>query len=184
VDALRRRFQAAVARLGVPLSPADLDTVDRFHRTFIAEGLGLQFQTFGRRPQPYYPSLRDLLLATDANGRTWNYLAREDDFQFVKSLQARDAVIPIVGDVSGTHAMRAIAETITARGGRVSAFYLSNVETYVRRGGGMMQFVENMDRLPHDDRSIVIRSIFGGGGASTSAVHPFVTAIRPPLHRY
>ena len=165
-------LETAVTAFGVPLSRADLETIQRFHRTFIDAGLGLQFQSFGRLPQPYYPTFRDLLLATDASGHTWNYLASEDDFHFVKSLQARDAVIPVVGNVAGAHAMRTIAETIAARGGRVSAFYVSNVETYLYRDGQFARFVENVGRLPHDAHSVIIRSMFGGGGASTSVVEP------------
>ena len=90
----------------------------------------------------------------------------------MKSLQARDAVIPVVGNVAGAHAMQAIAETIAARGGRVSAFYVSNVESYLYRDGQFARFVENVGRLPHDTRSVIIRSIFGGAGASTSVVEP------------
>jgi hypothetical protein len=129
LDDLRKLLQAAMKGFGVPLSPADFDTIDRFHRSFAGRGLDLRFQSFGRPPRPGYPTFRDLLLATDENGQTWNYLAREDAFQFVKSLQARNGIIPIVGNVAGTHAMRAVAESIEARGGRVSAFYVSNVET-------------------------------------------------------
>ena len=37
---------------GVPLSRADFETIDRFHRAFIEAGLGLQFHSFNRAPQP------------------------------------------------------------------------------------------------------------------------------------
>jgi hypothetical protein len=172
-DSLRRQLRKALTGFGVPLSAADLDTVDRFHGAFIDEGLDLRFHSFGRPPRPHYPTFRDLLLAVDSTGRTWNYLASEDDFQFLKSLQARDAVIPVVGNVGGTHSMRAISEAIAARGERVTAFYVSNVETYLNRGDDHARFLENVERLPHDGRSVVIRSIFGGGGASTSVVVPW-----------
>ena len=165
-------IDAAVIAFGVPLSRADRDTIQRFHRSFIDAGLGLQFHTFGRQPQPYYPTFRDLLLATDASGHTWNYLASEDDFQFVKGLEARDAVIPVVGNIAGAHAMPAIAETIAARGIHVSAFYVSNVESYLYRDGQFARFVENVGRLPRGAHSVIIRSIFGGAGASTSVVEP------------
>ncbi len=172
VEAFRRQLDQAVAAFGLRLSRADLATIDRFHRTFIDQGLGLQFRSFGRPPQPYYPTLRDLLLATDASGHPWNYLASEADFSFVKSLEARDAVIPVVGNVAGDHAMRAIAEAIGARGYRVSAFYVSNIENYLYRDGQFSRYLENVERLPHDTHSVIIRSIFGNGGASTSVVEP------------
>jgi hypothetical protein len=176
VDTLRRRLDNVIAGFGVATSSDDRDTIDRFHRTFIRQGLNLRFNTFGRPPQPYYPSLRDLLLATDGDAHPWNFLASEDDFRFVKDLQARDAIIPVVGDISGTQAMGRIAETIAARGSRVSAFYLSNVETYLYRNGQWEQFLDNIARLPRDDRSVAIRSIFSGAGMSTSVVEPLVVS--------
>ena len=179
LDDLRQQLRAAVKEFGVPLSPADFETIDGFHRTFIRRGLDLQFQSFGRPPRPSYPTLRQLLLATDGNGETWNYLAREDAFQLVKALQARNGVIPVVGNVAGTHSMRAIAETIAARGARVSAFYVSNVETYLR-GDDRGRFLDNLRRLPHDSRSVMIRSMFGRDGASTSVVEPLVAQSGPP----
>ena len=171
VDKLRRQLDQTVAGFGVHLSTTDLRAIDRFHRAFIEDGLDLQFHTFGRPPQPYYPKLRDLLLATDAAGHTWNYLASEDDFQFVKALQGRDAVIPVVGNVAGPHAMRTMAETLAARGTDVSAFYVSNIEAYLfGRDGSFLRFAENVGRLPRNQHSVIIRSIFGSGGSSTSEI--------------
>jgi hypothetical protein len=175
VDQLRRQLDAAVSSFGVRLSRADLDTIARFHRTFIDAGLGLQFRSFGRPPQPYYPTFRDLLVATDAGGHRWNYLASEDDFLFVKALEARDGLIPVVGNVAGAHAMRAIADTIAARGYHISAFYVSNIESYLYRDGSFGRFAENVSRLPRDAHSVIIRSIFGGAGNSTSAVEPIAS---------
>ncbi len=172
VNGLRRRLDAAIAAFGVPLSDTDFHTLERFHDTFIREGLDLRFRSFGRAPQPHYPTLRDLLVATDASGRTWNYLASEADFEFLKSLQAHDAIVPVVGDVAGTHAMSLIAEDIARRGDRVSAFYVSNVETYLFRRNQWQQFLDNVRRLPQDSRSVKIRSIFSTAGASTSVVEP------------
>jgi hypothetical protein len=167
----RQELERTIESFGVPLSRGDLDTIARFHDEFIEAGLSLRFRSHGRAPRIYYPTLRELLLATDASGRPWNYLASEDDFQFVRSLQARDALIPVVGNVSGLHAMRAIGTTIAARGERVSAFYISNVESYLFRDGQYITFVDNIRRLPRDRRTVMIRSIFGGA-ASVSEVAP------------
>jgi len=168
---LRQRLERTIEGFGVPLSRADLDTIARFHGEFIDAGLSLRFRSHGREPRFYYPTLRELLLATDANGRTWSYLASEDAFQFVRSLEARDAIVPVVGNVSGPHAMRALASAIATRGERVSAFYISNVESYLFRDGMYVTFAENLRRLPHDRRTVMIRSIFGGA-SSVSEVAP------------
>jgi hypothetical protein len=178
VDKLRSRVDVAIAAFGMSLSDSDFHTIDRFHRTFTREALSLQFTTFGRPPQPYYPTLRQLLLATDESGHRWNYLASENDFQFVKSLHAHDAIIPVVGDLGGTHAMPLIAQDIARNGDWVSAFYVSNVESYLFGTDHRSQFLENIRRLPTDSRSVIIRSSFSGSGASTSVVAPLAVGSR------
>jgi hypothetical protein len=162
VGTLRHKVDETIAGFGVPLSSADFETIDRFHRTFIDAGLALRFRTRGQAPRFYYPTFRELLLATDAGGRMRNYLASEEDFQFVRSLEARDRLIPVVGNVNGPHALGAIAAAIAERRERVSAFYISNVENYLFRDGTFPRFADNLGRLPRDARSVMIRSIFGG----------------------
>jgi hypothetical protein len=164
-------LNATIRGFGVPLSPADMDTIDRFHEAFVQRGLALKFNSHGRPPQPHYPTLRDLIVATDRAGHAWHYLAADADYQFLRQLQARDLILPVVGDVSGPHALRAIGQTVAARGQRVSAFYISNVESYLYRDGAHGRFRANLSGLPRDARSVMIRSIFGGA-SSTSAVQP------------
>ena len=161
VDALRRRVDDEIARMGVPLSAEDRATIDRFHRRFIGDGLSLRFQSTGRAPQSYNPTYRDLLRDTDESGRLGNYLASEEAFQFVKGLEARDLVIPIVGNLAGPSAVAAIGSALAARHERLSAFYVSNVEFYLFGDGSFSRFIANLGRLPHMPNSVVIRSIFG-----------------------
>jgi hypothetical protein len=165
VDAVRARVDQRIQSFGVPVSRADVATIDRFHRSFVEAGLDLVFASHGSSlaaAAARYPSLRDLLLARDRAGRHWHYLASEDDFQYVKQLQARDAVIPVVGDVSGPRALKAIGAAIAARHERVSAFYISNVEFYLARDGSYGRFIANLSALPRDQDSMMIRAIFGG----------------------
>jgi hypothetical protein len=164
VDQLRARVDAKIRTFGVPLTAADFETIDRFHRRFITAGLSLKFQTTGRAPQSYYPTYRDLLLETDRQGRRWSFVASEDDFQFVRSLQQRDLVIPVVGDLAGSSALAKIGRLVAARGEKVTAFYASNVEFYLFGEGKFPAFVDNLGRLPHTNRSLIIRSVFGALG--------------------
>jgi len=156
------RLHAAVKKFGVPLSAKDLATIDRFHAAFTQSGLSLQFTSTGRPAREYYPTYRDLLLETDRKGRKLCYLASEDDFQFVRALEARDAVIPVVGDLSGPHAVAAVGQLMAQRGERLAAFYVSNVENYLFRNGAYTRYIDNLKRVPHSDKSLIIRSIFGG----------------------
>ena len=175
VNDLRARLDRAVKGFGVPLTPDELTTIDRFHRRFIDQGLKLQFQSTGRPPQFYYPTYEELLLETDGNGRQGNYLASEEAFQFIKSLQERDRIIPVTGNLSGPSALIAIGRAMVQKGETLSAFYASNVEFYLEREGSYARFVSNLGRLPHTNRSVIIRSIFNRGmgpGSSMSVVQP------------
>jgi hypothetical protein len=163
-DALRGRVTAKIRSFGVALSAGDLQTLDRFHRRFIDAALDLRFQSLGRPPQGYYPTFRQLLLSVDGAGHQRSYLASEDAFQFVKSLQARDLVIPVVGNLSGSTAMVSIGRWLRDHNARLSVFYTSNVEFYLFREGSFPRFVDNLTHIPHADRALIIRSVFGGGG--------------------
>jgi hypothetical protein len=176
VAALRARVEDATAKIGVPLTADDRATIDRFHRRFIESGLELRFQSLGRPPQMHYPTYRDLLLEKTPAGEPGSYLASEDAFLFVKDLQRRDLVIPVVGDLSGPSAVAAVGRLLTARNQRVSAFYTSNVEFYLFNDGRFPTFVTNLGRLPRAANSVIIRSFFQRyawpGGVSASRLQP------------
>jgi len=160
VASVRARVRTALRKTGVPLSEEDFATITRFHARFIEAGLSLRFQSTGRPPQSHYPTYRQLLLDTDPSGRHTNFLASEESFQFVKSLQAQDRVIPVVGDLSGPSALAAIGRVLGLRRELLSAFYVSNVEFYLFREGSFPRFVSNLGRVPHQKNSVLIRSIF------------------------
>jgi hypothetical protein len=166
MEARHAKIAAQVKSFGVPLSPEDLGTIARFHRRFEDAGLGLLFQSTGRTPQPYNPTYRQLLLETDGAGRQGHYLAAEEAFQFLKSLQARDLVIPVVGDFSGPKALAAMGRFLGERNERVSAFYASNVEFYLFRNATFPRFVANLGQLPRAQNAVIIRSVFNRPNSS------------------
>jgi hypothetical protein len=157
----RARGRQAVRGSGVPLDSADLATIDRIHAAFIADGLGLRFTSFGRPPRAYYPTLRQLLLAEDRDGRRRGFLASAARYGVVRALQREDRVIPVVGDLAGDHALAAIGRDMARRGLTLSAFYTSNVEFYLWGDGTFDRFARTVAALPHDRRSVLVRSCFG-----------------------
>ena len=178
VAAQGKQIADALRRSGVPLSNEDLATINAFHRRFIDEGLGLRFNSTGRPPQAHYPTYRDLLIETDTDGAQTNFLASEEAYQFVRSLQTRDRIIPVVGDVSGPSALQAIGREMASRNELLSAFYVSNVEFYLYGQGAYTRFVTNLRTVPRAKSAVLIRSVFGRflfaarpGDASTSQLH-------------
>jgi len=149
-----------VQRYGIPLSQSDLESIGKVQRAFFSAGLDVKYSSYHRPPRSIYPPYRDLLLETDLAGNRQNYFNSEDDFQFLKRLEDQDMVVPVVGDLSGPQAMKAIGQYIAEIKERVSAFYVSNVEFYLQRQGTFDRFVENVRSLPIDSRSVIIRSYF------------------------
>ncbi len=164
-------------RSGIVLSTADVNTITRFHDAFIADGLSLRFTSTGRAPQPYYPTLRQLVLEHDAAGVQRGYLASEDDFQFVKSLQRRNLVVPVTGDLSGTKTLPGIARYLAEVGEKVSVLYASNVEDYLIRDGTFATYVAGVRALPRAGNAVMIRSFFGGGGHPESTGEYYATQL-------
>ncbi len=160
VATARARVDSAVATFGVPLSPDDRATIRRFHDAFLQDGLDLRFHSFGRAPRPYYPTLRGLLTETDLTGREGSYLAREDDYRFVRNLERANRVVPVVGDLAGPRAVRAVGDELRRRGLAVTAFYTSNVEFYLWQEGTFDRFAANVAALPWADDGVLIRSYF------------------------
>jgi hypothetical protein len=158
--ALKEKIDRALRDTGVPLSDEDLKKIAGFHGRFIGAGLSLQFQSTGRPPQWNYPTYRDMLVDTDPEGKQSNFLASEDAFQFVKGLESRDLVIPVVGDLAGASALAGIGTLVASRGETLSAFYASNVEFYLQREGTFPRFVANLRQIPRASHAVIIRSIF------------------------
>ena len=159
---IRERVRRTVASFGVPLSEDDLEMVDFIHRSFVVAGPELKFTSFGRGADWRYPSYRDLILSTDLEGRAGHYLADAADYAFLRRMQLENRVVPVVGDLAGPHAVRAIGDEVRAMGEVVSAFYTSNVEFYLFGDGTYGDFARNTLTLPRNSTSVLIRSFFRG----------------------
>ena len=126
-----------------------------------------------------YPTFRDLLLEVDHDAVRRSFLATDQDFQFVKSLHARDRIVPIVGNLAGPDALAKVGRYLDATGLRVSAFYTSNVEFYLFRDGSAPVFMTNLARLPRQPGSVIVRSVFPGGGARVSSGYNSASVTQP-----
>jgi hypothetical protein len=164
VRTTRQSITGRIAALGLDLSPRDLEITDRYRAQFIADGLDVRFSSLNRNNRLNYPNFRELLLETDRAGRRGNFLVNESSFQYVKSMQAKHLIVPVVGNAAGEKAVAAIGKYTAEHGHVVSAFYISNVEQYLWRDGLFPRFVENVKSLPRDARSVMIRSYFGRFG--------------------
>ena len=107
--ALVRERLLTVHRL--PLSEADLQWIARASEAFFVDGPDIQFWG-DRTVAAARPSYRTLMTAKDMTRQARSYLAAEGAFAFVKDLQMRNLVVPIVGDFGGPCAMRRVGDFV------------------------------------------------------------------------
>jgi hypothetical protein len=70
----------------------------------------------GRRGPGGFPSYADLMTATDDSGRARSYLASEENFTLIKTLETRNLLVPVVGNFGGLKALKSIAGYLKSRG--------------------------------------------------------------------
>jgi hypothetical protein len=146
-----------------PLSEQDQASLDYVYKSFYAEGLDIAYRVDGFRGGNF-PTLRDLIVQTDMNGKLGNFLASSEDYEFVRGLHRKNLIIPVVGDFAGKQALAAVGEYLRKNGFTVTVFYTSNVEQYLFGGGSFDAFVGNVRKLPITDQSLFIRSASGRYG--------------------
>src|SRR5437660_10960660 len=147
----------------LPLSDEELKGIADVYHAFFWHGPSINYSSsgngFGGRSQPTYA---DLMMATDGNGQTRSYLAGEEQFAIVRDLEAKNLVVPMVGNFAGPKAIRSVGKYVREKGSVVSAFYLSNVEQYLMQDGLWRDFCRNVATLPLDESSRFIRATRGG----------------------
>jgi hypothetical protein len=176
-----KTIKSVLAKHGFKLSDVDLQTVERVHAVFYRAGPSIDY-TFEStqlppRPAAGFPSFERMMIATDgdcgspcltsyslppAPGRSWSFLATEENFQYVRSMQRRNLFIPLVGDFAGPSTLRKIGQYLKEHSASVSAFYASNVEYYLD-DKQQQAFYANVLTLPTDSSSVFLRFISGTG---------------------
>ncbi len=152
------------------LSGDDQTKLEYVYRSFRDQGLEIGFQ-IARPGSPGggnrggfmgggFPSLKELIAQTDLNGKTGNFLASADDYDFVRGLHLKNLIIPVVGDFAGKKALVAVGDYLRKNGFTVTAFYTSNVEMILFNESKFTAFAENVRKLPVSDRSLFIRAVF------------------------
>ena len=150
---------------GFALSEIDQQGLEYVYGAFSTFGPRIQYASTGSGfvgGGQRQPSYADLMVATDADSVPRSFLASEESFRFLKDLESKNLLVPVVGNFAGPKAIRSVGRYLKDKGGVVSAFYLSNVEMYLAQDGLMSSFCRNVSTLPLDETSTFIRSLRGG----------------------
>ena len=160
--AFKSHLQAIVDQLekkhGFPLSADDRAGIEYVYRNFYTYGPAITYSSSMSGQPGGRTAYHTLMSAPDASGVPRSYLATEESFLFLKDLESKNLLVPVVGNFGGPKAIRAVGKYIRDRGATVTAFYLSNVEQYLTQDGIWGTFCANVAALPLDDSSTFIRS--------------------------
>jgi hypothetical protein len=162
--AFRKNLDAVLQHLvktrDIPLGADDRTGVGAAYRTFFFYGPEIDYMASTLlTPSRGFNSAtyRDLMTQTDPSGKELGYLGSEGEFRYVKELNDRNLIIPLVGNFAGPKTIRAIGDYVRRRSATVSAFYVSTVEPYLRRDGTLPEFCASVATLPTTGRSVFIR---------------------------
>jgi hypothetical protein len=161
VEETKRTIQK---NFGFPLSQTDIDSLNYVLEAFRDEGVYISFRLDyyrgrGRRGYGHFPTMREILEQRDPEGKPGNFLASDEDYRYVRSLQQQNKIIPLVGDFAGPKTIKAIAHYLEKHSCPVSVFYISNVEQFLFENDEFQPFVENVRALPRKPNAVIIRSV-------------------------
>src|SRR5262249_10022846 len=134
------------------LTAEELELIHVMYSAFYFAGPNLDFMlgtidSNGRTDT--MPTYKFLMTAKDPGGTQRSFLATEANFRFIKDLEKRNLIIPVVGDFAGPKTIRSIASYLKEREATVSVFYVSNVEQYLYPDS-VGRFYGNVEALPLD----------------------------------
>ena len=162
-DLYRANLKAVLSHLtakhGFRLPGGDAEGIDYIYRTaFFTEGPELGYSLTNRGRLGNTPSYADLMSMRDGDGKQRSYLATEESFRFLKDLQTQNLRRARRRQLRRSNGASGDRQVLAEPGATVSAFYVSNVEQYLRQDGLWSAFCQNVKALPLDARSTFMRS--------------------------
>ena len=158
---------------GMALDAFDMASLEYVYSSFYHAGPALTYSSnvargFGGRGMPTY---RTLMTATDQDGVNRGYLGSEENFGILKDMQARNLIVPVVGDFAGPKALREVGNWVRQQNATIRTFYVSNVEQYLfQQGDAWRRFYDNVSDMPMHRDARFVRSVSNRGYRRQ---HPF-----------
>ena len=175
-DLLTKNLQAIKGYMtghGYQLSNEDVTTIEKVYQAFFRLGTRITYDSgnaagVGARGFANYSRL---MSTTDITGRNSSFLANEENYLYVREMQRKNLIVPLVGDFAGPAVIRNIARYLNEHKATVGVFYISNVETYLS-DPQKQTFYANVTTLPVDSSSMFIRHILGNPARGLSWWRP------------
>jgi len=149
-DRLTRQHQFA-------LSADDLNKIGYIFKVFYDGGPGMDYRYASASPNASVPSFYNLMVASDRTGKNWAFLANDERYRFVRTMQQKNLIIPIVGDFAGPKAIKSVGNYLKQNNADVTVFYISNVEDYL--SAKWPKYLSNLQSLPVEPGGLFIRFV-------------------------
>ncbi len=160
-------FDLLVKKHGFALSESDTSGMFWIWDQFYYTGLDISYSSstpgglggrggYGRSRR--MPSYQDIATATDGAGLNRGFLGSEKNWRLIKQMEAKNLIVPVVGDFGGPKAIKSVGKWLKERNAIVTAFYASNVEQYLFGDDKAFTYYDNVAALPTDSTSVFIRS--------------------------
>jgi hypothetical protein len=137
------------------LSADDQQKIEYIFKVFSRGGPRMDYGFASTAPNPYVPSYHALAVTNDGRGKNWVYLNREESYKRIREMQQKNLIVPLVGDFTGTKAIRTVSQYVKDHGSTISVFYISNVEDYIQPKWSA--YLSNLATLPADRATLLIR---------------------------
>ena len=157
-DTADRVIDRLTRQHGFPLDDADRKVIRHVLEMFCSGGPQIDYGFVNVPSNLTAPSYAELMTATDALGKNWSYLANDENFARVRSMQMNNLIVPLVGDFGGPKTLKTVGQYLKRSGLVVTAFYVSNVEQYLNKDE-TASFRSNVAALPSAASSTLIRFI-------------------------
>lgn len=155
-------IELLIEKRGFTLSKEDITEIGAMYRSFYSFGPDITYASSLSKGPYGNPTYAELMTAGNGT-ENHSYLSSEGNFAIVKDLETKNLVIPVVADLAGPKAVRAIGKYLYGHKATVSAFYVSNVERYLDNVWG--DFCDNVAALPLNKKSTFIRWTGDGRGS-------------------
>jgi hypothetical protein len=169
---------------GIPLTADELTSLDYVYRAFYTLGPAINYAGYQPKLTTGNVDFEKLSVAADKTGVLRSFLGSEENFKFIKAMHERNLIVPVEADIAGPRAVRGIGDYVRARGARITAFYISNIEQYLFGrsaapetdiNGGFKGFYDNLATLPVDTTSLVVRGY--ARSSATCVVNDLLKAV-------
>jgi len=154
-ETLRTMKDRLVRQHQFQLTAIDLQKLEYVFKVFYQGGPSMDYAYASATPNSLVPSYYLLMTGSDPRGQNSAFLASEDRYQFIRDLQQKNLIVPIVGDFAGPRAIKAVGKYLKDHNAAISAFYISNVEDYLQ--SSWSAYRSNIQSLPFEESAFFIR---------------------------